>query len=144
MEFKTSLQQTASLVRPVFHPTILLRVEGLALFVAALAVYSYRGFNGWVFLALLFVPDVSMLGYGFGPRAGSVIYNSVHTTLLPLVLGVSGVLSGSPLALQLALVWLAHIGMDRTLGYGLKYASAFKDTHLTVIQSLPAEGKIRR
>ena len=29
-----------------------------------------------------------------------------------------------------SLIWLAHIGFDRTLGYGLKCPTAFKDTHL--------------
>jgi hypothetical protein len=29
-----------------------------------------------------------------------------------------------------ALIWFAHISMDRTVGYGLKYPTSFKDTHL--------------
>lgn len=32
--------------------------------------------------------------------------------------------------LRLALIHLAHIGFDRALGYGLKYGTAFGDTHL--------------
>ena len=39
-------------------------------------------------------------------------------------------MADSETAAKVALIWLAHIGMDRLLGYGLKYPSAFKDTHL--------------
>lgn len=65
-----------------------------------------------------------------GPRAGAAAYNATHTTLGPLVLGVAGVLSDADLAVQLALIWLAHIGIDRLLGYGLKYPDRFRETHL--------------
>ena len=45
-------------------------------------------------------------------------------------LGVIGVVGDSSTATQIALIWLAHIGVDRLLGYGLKYPTGFKDTHL--------------
>ena len=32
--------------------------------------------------------------------------------------------------MALALVWLAHIGLDRLLGMGLKYNDRFAHTHL--------------
>ena len=71
-----------------------------------------------------------MLGFVAGPRTGALAYNVIHTTALPLaVLGVP-LLADIPTGTQIAVVWLAHIGMDRTVGYGLKYPSAFKDTHL--------------
>ncbi len=54
----------------------------------------------------------------------------MHTYALPLALAALGVLAGWDTAVQLALVWGAHIGMDRMLGYGLKYRTGFKDTHL--------------
>jgi hypothetical protein len=57
-------------------------------------------------------------------------YNSVHTYVLPVVLGFVGVLTESSLATKLALIWFTHIGLDRALGYGLKYPTQFKDTHL--------------
>ena len=71
-----------------------------------------------------------MAGYLAGPRAGAIAYDVVHTYVLPLGLAVAGVLAGSDLAVQLALIWLAHVGADRLLGYGLKYPTGFKDTHL--------------
>jgi hypothetical protein len=111
-------------------PGRLLRLEGLALLAGAVALYFEAGF-GWVWLPVLFLaPDLSMLGYLAGPRVGALCYDAVHTTVLPIALGVAGVLGGSELAQQLALIWLAHIGFDRLLGYGLKYPTAFRDTHL--------------
>jgi hypothetical protein len=111
-------------------PRRLLRLEGLALFAGAVALYFEAGF-GWVWLLVLFLaPDLSMLGYLAGPRAGALCYDAVHTTVLPIALGVAGVLGSWDLAQQLALIWLAHIGFDRLLGYGLKYPTAFRDTHL--------------
>jgi hypothetical protein len=111
-------------------PRLLLRAEGLALFLAALAVYLDRDYSLLLALVLFFAPDLSFAGYGLGPRIGSYAYNVFHTSLGPLVLGAVGVVADRRLAIELALVWLAHIGADRALGYGLKYPSAFKDTHL--------------
>jgi len=96
----------------------------------ALALYFDRGY-GWLALVLLVLaPDVSMLGYLAGPRAGARVYDLAHFEAWPLALGVAGVLADERLAVQLALIWLAHIGVDRLLGYGLKYETGFKDTHL--------------
>jgi hypothetical protein len=66
----------------------------------------------------------------WAPHLGAVAYDALHTEVFPIALGVAGVAAGSELPAQLALIWLGHIGMDRTLGYGLKYPTAFKDTHL--------------
>jgi Domain of unknown function (DUF4260) len=111
-------------------PSLLLRLEGLAVLAAALALYFDSGF-GWLLLLVLFLaPDVSMLGYVGGPAVGAAVYDVAHTYVLPIALGVVGVLGGFDTALQLALIWLAHIGIDRLLGYGLKYPTGFSDTHL--------------
>jgi hypothetical protein len=108
---------------------MLLRIEGLVLLAGSLLLYAQNRGEWWVFLALLLAPDVSMLGYLRGPAVGGAVYNLFHNYLPPAVLALYGVLSGNQ-ALLLALIWLAHIGMDRLLGYGLKYSSGFKDTHL--------------
>lgn len=111
-------------------PGSLLRLEGLAVLVGSLVLYFDSGF-GWLLLLLLFLaPDLSMLGYVGGPALGSLTYDLAHTYVLPVALGVAGVLGDSDTAMQLALIWLAHIGVDRVLGYGLKYPTGFKDTHL--------------
>jgi hypothetical protein len=110
-------------------PHLLLRTEGVLLFGAALAVYLERDY-GLLLAALVFLaPDLSFAGYLAGPRIGAYAYDALHTTVGPLVLGTAGVLADERLAISLALVWLGHIGMDRALGYGLKYPTAFKDTH---------------
>jgi len=70
------------------------------------------------------------MAYLAGRRAGAAAYDAVHTTLFPLALGTVGVIGGEDVAIQLALIWLAHIGADRALGYGLKYPSGARDTHL--------------
>jgi hypothetical protein len=110
--------------------TVILRLEGIALLAVAGYLYAQYG-DGWVLFALLILaPDLSLLGYTAGPVVGAAAYNVLHTTVLPLFLGVVGIVAGSEVVLSVALVWLAHIGMDRGLGYGLKLTSGFRDTHL--------------
>jgi Domain of unknown function (DUF4260) len=109
---------------------MLLRLEGLALLVAALVLYFHADF-GWLLLVVLFLaPDLSFASYAFGPRVGALAYDVVHTELFPIALGAVGVVSEMDTATKLALIWLVHIGADRMLGYGLKYPTAFKDSHL--------------
>jgi Domain of unknown function (DUF4260) len=111
-------------------PRVLLRLEGLAILVAALVLYFDAGF-GWLLLLVLFLaPDLSFAGYAFGPRIGALAYNALHTEVFPVALAIVGVVGDIDWATQLALIWLAHIGLDRLLGYGLKYPTAFRDTHL--------------
>jgi len=109
---------------------LLLRLEGLVVLAATLAGYSQLG-AGWGAFAMLFLlPDLSWLGYLAGPRQGAAAYNAAHSCLGPVALLALGGLGELPVALALGLVWCAHIGFDRMLGYGLKYASGFGDTHL--------------
>jgi hypothetical protein len=111
-------------------PRNLLRLEGAALMAAALFLYG-RGDGGWGFFALLFLaPDLSMIFYVAGPRMGAIAYNCAHVTFVPLLLGAAGLAFGPPLLTRLALIHLAHIGVDRALGFGLKHPIAFADTHL--------------
>ncbi|MDM0082694.1 DUF4260 domain-containing protein [Variovorax sp. J31P179] len=109
---------------------LLLRLEGLVVLAASLAGYSQLG-AGWGSFALMFLlPDLSWLGYLAGPRQGAAAYNAAHSYLGPVALLALGGLGGQPVALALGLVWCAHIGFDRMLGYGFKYASGFGHTHL--------------
>lgn len=118
-------------VRDMLTPRTLLRVEGLAVFALSLLLYDKLHTGGWLLFVILFLaPDVSMTGYAAGAKPGALIYDLVHTYLGPIVLAGYGVLIHAGLAESLALIWSAHIGMDRMLGYGLKYATGFKDTHL--------------
>ena len=83
-----------------------------------------------LFGVLLLAPDLSMLGYLAGPRVGAALYNAFHAYAMPAVVGALGMIFASPVAMAVALIWFAHIGVDRTVGYRLKYPSSFKDTHL--------------
>jgi|SRR5579859_2125370 len=121
---------TANPRQTMSMPGILLRLEGAILFVCAVALYINRQGSLILFLLLILAPDVSMTGYLANPRIGSLIYNVVHVYMLPAVLLAISLSVGLPLGAQIALIWLAHIGMDRIVGYGLKYPTAFKDTHL--------------
>jgi hypothetical protein len=108
----------------------LLSLEWLAVLAAALTAYAISGYSWWVFALLILAPDLSMLGYLGGPVIGAVAYNAVHTLIAPAGLALAAWLLASPFAMALALILMAHIAADRALGYGLKYASGFKDTHL--------------
>jgi hypothetical protein len=111
-------------------PRRLLRLEAAAVLALALSAFA-RLHGDWGLFALLFlVPDLSMLGYLAGPRIGAGAYNAAHSYLGPALLGAAALVGPGPVALHLALIWAAHIGFDRMLGYGLKYDDAFKLTHL--------------
>ena len=109
---------------------IILWLENTALLVFSLLAYIHIQGPWWLFVALFLVPDLSMLGYLAGPRVGANAYNLVHTSALPLILIVIGVITAAQTAILIALIWLAHITWDRMLGYGLKLPTSFNDTHL--------------
>ena len=109
---------------------MLLRVEGLAVAAGALALYLHLGFGWLLLVALALAPDLSAVGYALGPRVGAVAYDIAHCEALPILVGVIGILHGADGHVQVSLIWLTHIGVDRAVGYGLKYPTAFKDTHL--------------
>ena len=108
----------------------LLRMEGLTLFAGMTLLYAVWGGSWRVYALLFLVPDVSFAAYLAGPRTGAIIYNAAHSYMAPMALMTAGFGLGSPLTLSIALIWLAHIGIDRALGYGLKYSAGFGFTHL--------------
>ena len=108
----------------------LLRLEGLALFAGMTLLYVVWGGYWWIYAILFFVPDISFAAYLAGPKAGAVVYNAAHSYLAPMAMMTFGFATSAPLILSIAMIWLAHIGFDRMLGYGLKYAAGFAFTHL--------------
>lgn len=111
-------------------PRVLLHAEGGVVLAASVVAYALLG-HGWGWFALLVLaPDLAMLGYLAGPRAGSVAYNAAHSYLGPGLLAAAMWWAVVPAAWWLVAIWTAHIGADRLLGYGLKYPTTFKDTHL--------------
>ncbi len=110
---------------------ILLRLEGLGLLILTLLLYASSHLSWLAFAVFFFAPDLSFAGYLAGPRVGAAIYNIAHDTFIPIMLIVVGyLLEANHIVLATALIWLAHIGFDRALGYGLKYQSGFSFTHL--------------
>ena len=112
-------------------PGVWLRLEGATLMLGSAVAYFALGGPWLLFALLLLVPDVSMLGYLLGKRSGAHVYNLFHSYPLPAVLLAFGFFVNQPLAVSVALVWFVHIGLDRMVGYGLKYRSGFKDAHLS-------------
>ncbi|SDJ81009.1 DUF4260 domain-containing protein [Sediminibacillus albus] len=109
---------------------ILLHIEGFAVLALSLYLYGYSQFSWLLFFILLLAPDISMLGYLLNNKAGAVLYNLFHTYGLSIGLVFCGLIVSNPHILALGLIWSAHIGMDRMIGYGLKYPTGFKDNHL--------------
>lgn len=114
-------------------PRVLLRGEGLALLIAAVVGYQSIGASWMLFAALLLLPDLGLLGYLAGPKVGAFTYNAVHTYFGPAILAALAYLDVAPGAWPICLIWMAHIGMDRVLGLGLKFSSDFKNTYLGTI-----------
>ena len=108
----------------------LLRLEGLTLFIGMTLLYAVWEGSWWVYALLFLAPDLSFLGYLAGPKAGAILYNAAHSYLAPMALMTTGFALSSPLVLSVAMIWLAHIGLDRALGFGLKYFAGFGFTHL--------------
>lgn len=109
---------------------LLLRLEGLTLFAGMTLLYAAWGGSWTLYLLLLLAPDLCFLAYLSDARFGAMVYNAAHSYMAPVTLMTLGFGFASPLTLSIALIWLAHIGIDRALGYGLKYSAGFGFTHL--------------
>jgi Domain of unknown function (DUF4260) len=115
---------------PFTRPALLLHIEELAILTCVIMLYRHLHFS-WLLFAILFLtPDLFMLGYLLNVRIGAALYNFAHTLFLPLSLFVIGWTLHRSTASAVALIWISHIALDRLLGFGLKYPTQFKDTHL--------------
>ena len=119
--------------RVFMNPTRWLRLEGAAELVLVSWLYARMGASWYLFAALFLAPDISMLGYLVGPRVGAWCYNTIHTYVAALCLLAVGVAMGRPMAVSIALIWCAHISVDRMVGFGLKSSASFRATHLGVM-----------
>jgi len=117
-------------------PGVLLRIEGVTVFALSLLFYHDVGAPWWHFFLLFLWPDLFMLGYLVSVRLGTQLYNLVHTYIFPLAVAGTALCQHKPGLLSFALIWTAHIGADRALGYGLKYPTFFKDTHLQRVEGI--------
>lgn len=131
------IEQSAAAASTNTSAILLQRLEGAAMLGLGVAVYAWLD-QSWLVFALLFLaPDLAMLAYLRSTAVGTITYNLAHTYVAPALLVLLGLAVG-PLAFGLAAIWVAHIGGDRLLGYGLKHSSGFDQTHLGPI------GKARR
>jgi hypothetical protein len=127
----TSLDRSSAVPASPSSVVLLLRLEGLAVAAISAVLYARTGSSWWLFGALWLVPDLSMLGYVTGrPCWGARIYNTFHSYLLPGLLALFALLLPTHALLPIALIWFNHIGVDRLLGFGLKYSDGFGFTHL--------------
>jgi hypothetical protein len=122
------MQQLNGAVRGAPH--WFLRFEDLAVLIIAVLAYRHFGYSWWLFAILFLLPDISMLGYLRNPQLGALFYNGAHNFVAALVPALISTFIGHSILLAISLVWIAHIGFDRALGYGLKYPTSFNDTHL--------------
>ncbi|MDP9264645.1 MAG: DUF4260 domain-containing protein [Chloroflexota bacterium] len=127
----------------MFHDVVtgtvraLLRLEGCAALILAVAIYFAQGGSPWLFVPLVLAVDVSMVGYLANARVGAVTYNALHSWVPGvLVLGLGLWTADGTLTIA-GTILAAHVGMDRLFGYGLKYPTAFADTHLGRIGKKP-------
>jgi hypothetical protein len=115
----------------------ILRAEGLVCLLLACALYQVQGFSWMAFGVWFFLPDVAILVYVFGnERVGMWAYNMTHSTLGAGVVALLGLALDVSMLLQASLIWFAHIGFDRALGYGLKFPLGFRVTHLGVLRGM--------
>ena len=109
---------------------LVIRLEWAIVALAAVVLYGSTGMSWWLFGLLILAPDLSISGYLAGPRVGALAYNTLHILIVPVLLLLAGHMWGNATAMAVALIWLAHIAIDRALGYGLKLSTGFQDTHL--------------
>jgi len=114
----------------------LIKLEELA--ITGIAIYYlttlHIGISQWWYLLLFFAPDISMLGYLMGKKAGALLYNIFHHRLLAIAVFFIGILSQENYLILAGTILFAHASFDRIMGYGLKYFEGFKHTHLGVMK----------
>ena len=121
-----------NLVKAILH------LEGLAVLAAAVWFYFFELEASWIaFAVLILAPDLSMIGFVRGTRIGAITYNAVHNYALVIAVAVAGVVAGNEVVVALGLILAAHVGMDRMSGYGLKFPTHFKDTHMQRLAPAP-------
>jgi hypothetical protein len=109
---------------------VLIKVEEAAQFILTIILFTKLPFVWWVYPALLFLPDLSMLGYLTNSKVGAFTYNLFHHKAIAVAIGSAGLFMQNNNLMLVAIVLYGHSSMDRMLGYGLKHDKGFKFTHL--------------
>ena len=108
----------------------IVRIENGCAFAISFYIYMLLDFPIWLFFVLLLVPDITMIGYVINKEIGAVVYNFGHSLISPLVILLSYFYFSKDYLLMISIIWIAHIFMDRLLGFGLKYGDSFNKTHI--------------
>jgi len=111
-----------------------LRFEEASLFILGIYFFNFLYYPWWVFVVLLFIPDISMVGYLVNNEIGAKLYNFFHSRLLAVLIMFFGWYANSHLISLVGIILFSHIAMDRMLNFGLKYPDSFKHTHLGKIK----------
>jgi hypothetical protein len=117
-------------MRDPTRPSVLLRLDGLAVAAVAILLYRELGAAWWIFAAGFLAPDLAIVAYLAGPRVGAAAYNAVHTYLWGFALFGLGLLGSHASLMTVGLIWATHVAVDRLVGFGLKYPDGFRRTHL--------------
>ncbi len=110
-----------------------LRIEGVAVLLLCLYLYQIFGFSWLLFAMLFFCPVLAFFAYLINSKTGAIAYNIAHSYISPILMCFAYFISDIEVLKLVGVVWLAHIGFDRMLGYGLKYSKGFSYTHLGVV-----------
>jgi len=123
--------KAASQLKNITDPVVIQRLESTTVAFLAIGLYANLNASWWLFFGLILIPDLSLLSYCKNRCVGSRIYNLTHNYASPLFIGLLMTVPSIPYALEITLIWTAHIAIDRSFGYGLKYPTHFKHTHLS-------------
>ncbi|EIT87366.1 hypothetical protein A374_00290 [Fictibacillus macauensis ZFHKF-1] len=111
----------------------IIRIENGMAFALSFVLYVRMDYPLWLFFVLLLAPDLTMIGYAMNQKTGARMYNVGHSFILPFLFVVCYVFFSNDYLLIIAIIWIAHICMDRLFGFGLKYKDSFKSTHIQKI-----------
>lgn len=107
-----------------------LKLEEAMMFVFGIYLFSLLDYAWWWFLVLILIPDIGMVGYLFGDKAGAFSYNLFHHKGVAIIIYLTGIYFSIPLCQLIGVILFSHSALDRIFGYGLKYDNGFKFTHL--------------
>jgi hypothetical protein len=108
----------------------IIKLEEFGLFLFGIYLFNQLDYAWWFFLVLILAPDFSMIGYAFSNKFGAFLYNLVHHRAIAIMIYLAGVYFSNNFIQLTGIILFSHSSMDRMLGYGLKYETGFKYTHL--------------
>lgn len=114
----------------------ILQIEELAMTIITLYLITYLNVSlqWWVYILIFFLPDIGIAGYAMGNKAGAVLYNILHHKGVAIIITGAGLLYSNHFIILAGLILFSHASFDRIFGYGLKYFTGFKYTHLGIMK----------